>query len=263
MEGEYYRLMARLNGLPAADTAAVAQSLRALVMRLSVPEEVAEGVVRWLNAPRLMVRSSANCEDLGELAGAGLYDSAANVPPQGIAGAVRMVWASLWGERAVLSRKQSGIPHERAHMAVLIQEMVTPEYSFVIHTVNPISGHRDEVYVELAVGLGEALASAALPGSPYRLLCNKTSEVTRMLAFASFSDAIQPDPSGGTARRVVQYSDAGLSRDPAFARQLGKRFAAIARFMEGALGRPQDIEGALVGEEIYIVQSRPQQGRLE
>jgi phosphoglucan,water dikinase len=262
IEAEYHRLIARLNGLAAADTAAVTQGLRALVMRLPVPEEIAEGVARWSHARRLMVRSSANCEDLSELAGAGLYDSVANVPPQGIAGAVRMVWASLWTERAVLSRKQSGIPHEKAHMAVLIQEMVTPQYSFVMHTANPINCDRDEVYVELAVGLGEVLASAAVPGSPYRLLCHKTSEETRMLAFASFSDAIQPDPSGGTTRRVVQYSDVGLSRDPAFARQLGKRFASIARFMEGALGRPQDIEGALVGEEIYLVQSRPQQGRL-
>jgi phosphoglucan,water dikinase len=263
IEAEYHRLIARLDELAAADTAAVTQSLRGLVMRLPVPEQIAEGVARRLNAHRLMVRSSANCEDLTELAGAGLYDSVANVSPEGIAGAVRMVWASLWGERAVLSRKQSGIAQEESHMAVLIQEMVTPEYSFVMHTVNPISGHRDEVYVELAVGLGEVLASAAVPGSPYRLLCHKTSEETRMLAFASFSDAIQPDPSGGTARRVVQYSDVGLSRDPAFARQIGKRLAAIAQFMEGALGRPQDIEGALVGEEVYLVQSRPQQGRLE
>jgi phosphoglucan,water dikinase len=263
IEAEYHRLIARLDELTAADTAAVTQTLRGLVMRLPVPEQIAEGVALRLNAHRLMVRSSANCEDLTELAGAGLYDSVANVSPEGIAGAVRMVWASLWTERAVRSRKQSGIAHEESHMAVLIQEMVTPEYSFVMHTVNPISCHRDEVYVELAVGLGEALASAAVPGSPYRLLCHKTSEETRMLAFASFSDAIQPDPSGGTVRRVVQYSDVGLSRDPAFARQLGKRFAAIARFMEGALGRPQDIEGALVGEEVYLVQSRPQQGRLE
>ena len=263
IEAEYHRLIARLDELAAADTVAVTQSLRGLVMRLPVPEQIAEGVARRLHAHRLIVRSSANCEDLTELAGAGLYDSVANVPPEGIAGAVRMVWASLWGERAVLSRKQSGIAHEESHMAVLIQEMVTPEYSFVMHTVNPISCHRDEVYVELAVGLGEVLASAAVPGSPYRLLCHKTSEQARMLAFASFSDAIQPDPSGGTARRVVQYSDVGLSRDPAFARQLGKRLAAIAQFVEGALGRPQDIEGALVGEEVYLVQSRPQQGRLE
>ncbi len=261
-ESEYQRLSVLLNQLPAAETPAVAERLRGIVMRLPVPQEIAGMVARNLKVPGMMVRSSANCEDLTELAGAGLYDSVANVSPQAMDDAVREVWASLWTERAVLSRKQSGIPHEKAHMAVLIQEMVIPEYSFIMHTVNPISRARDEVYVELAAGLGEVLASASIPGSPYRLVCNKTSQETRILAFASFSDAIQPDSAGGTARRVVQYSGLRLSRDPEFARSVGERLAAIARFLEDALGGPQDIEGAMVGEAVYILQSRPQQGRL-
>jgi phosphoglucan,water dikinase len=262
IEAEYQRLSDRLDGLQAAERAAVTERLRGIVMRLPVPEEIAGTVARRLKGQCMMVRSSANGEDLTELAGAGLYDSVANVPPGGIDDAVRDVWASLWTERAVLSRKQSGIAHEKVHMAVLIQEMVTPDYSFIMHTVNPISRNWDEVYVELATGLGEVLASAAVPGSPWRLVCNKTSGETRILAFASFSDSFQPASSGGTARRVVQYSDVRLSRDPAFARSLGGRFDAIARFMEDALRAPQDIEGALIGEDVYILQSRPQQGRL-
>jgi phosphoglucan, water dikinase len=210
-----------------------------------------------------MVRSSANCEDLNEMAAAGLYDSIANVRPQGIADAVRRVWASLWTERAVRSRQQGGIPHEKAHMAVLIQEMVAAEYSFIMHTANPINGNRDEAYIELAVGLGEVLASASAPGSPYRLVLGKSSGETQILAFASFSSAFQPDSPEGTTRRVVQYSDVRLSRDPAFAKMLGTRLAVAGRLLEDAFGGPQDIEGAIAGDHVYIVQSRPQQGRLQ
>jgi hypothetical protein len=42
--------------------------------------------------------------------------------------------------------------------------------------------------------------------------------------------------------------------------RLGRRLAEIAAFLEGGLGGPQDVEGACLGEEIHLVQTRPQQG---
>ena len=45
-------------------------------------------------------------------------------------------------------------------MSVLIQEQIHSDLSFIIHTSNPISKNSDEVYIEIAVGLGETLASA-------------------------------------------------------------------------------------------------------
>jgi phosphoglucan,water dikinase len=51
-----------------------------------------------------------------------------------------------------------------------------------------------------------------------------------------------------------------LSRDLPVAAALGKRLAALARVIEEEFGSPQDIEGAIVGDQVYLVQSRPQQG---
>jgi hypothetical protein len=51
-----------------------------------------------------------------------------------------------------------------------------------------------------------------------------------------------------------------VSTDPAFVEGLGRRPASVAAFLEEKLGRPQDVEGVCVGEDIYVVQSRPQQG---
>ena len=266
VNAEYIALMSRVDSLPGDGFDASVERLRTLVEQLQPPADIAEISERKFSAkpdarpPRLMVRSSANAEDLPQLAGAGLYDSIANVAPPGVAIAVRRVWASLWTRRAALSRKQSGIRHEKAHMAVLLQEMVVPEYSFILHSVNPINGDQGEVYVELALGLGETLASASAPGSPYRMVCPKGPGETRMLAFANISYALLPDSGGGVTRNPVEYSKVSLSQDWMFAQKLGGRLAAIARFLEGALTRAQDVEGAIVGEEIYIVQSRPQQG---
>lgn len=53
-------------------------------------------------------------------------------------------------------------------MAVLIQEQLVPEYSFILHTQSPVSADEDALYAELAAGLGETLASGTR-GSPWRL----------------------------------------------------------------------------------------------
>ena len=263
---EYAALMGRIDKLSAEEFDTSAERLRSLIEQLRPPEDITQTVAQKFTAKsdgklsRLMVRSSANGEDLIEMAGAGLYDSIPNVAPDEVDAAVRKVWASLWTKRAALSRKQSGIPHDQVHMAVLIQEMVVPEYSFILHTVNPINCDRQEVYAELALGLGETLASASMPGSPYRMVCQKQSGETRILAFANLSDALLPDPAGGVIKKEIEYSKVPLSYDGKYARGLGKCLASIASFLEQALGRPQDVEGAIIGDDIFLVQSRPQQG---
>jgi phosphoglucan,water dikinase len=260
LEAEYRRLRGEINRMPAGEFATATQRLRELIRRVPVPAEIAATVRRHFDRDRLMVRSSANCEDLAELAGAGLYDSIAGVAPEDIAAAVRAVWSSLWTTRAALSRKQARIPHDQALMAVLIQQMLAPDVSFVLHTVNPLDGNRREVYAEAAAGLGETLASGAVRGSPYRFVCDKESGTLRMLSFANFSQALRPGADGGVSRQTVDYSRIPLSRDPEARKELGGRLARIGRQVEEALGGPQDIEGAVVEREIYLVQARPQQG---
>ena len=59
----------------------------------------------------VIVRSSANVEDLAGMSGAGLYDSIAGVPvsdPSALGKAIGAVWASLYTRRAVLSRRAAG-----------------------------------------------------------------------------------------------------------------------------------------------------------
>ncbi len=40
--------------------------------------------------------------------------------------------------------------------------------------------------------------------------------------------------------------------------QLGARLGKIGGQLEEAFGGPQDVEGAIVDDDVYIVQSRPQ-----
>ena len=59
----------------------------------------------------VIVRSTANVEDLAGMSGAGLYDSIPNVAlssPGAFEKALTAVWASLYTRRAVLSRRAAG-----------------------------------------------------------------------------------------------------------------------------------------------------------
>lgn len=258
---EYSELTRHAETLEGPDRATVLHRLSELVYQLELPQGLQRHVQQFFGNERaLVVRSSANCEDLEHLAGAGLYESVVNVTPAQIKSAVLTVWASLWSERATASRVAAGIPHRDAHVAVLIQELVNPEFSFVIHTVNPVSLRPNELYAEIVVGLGETLVSAKDAGSPYRLSCDKTTGVVKILGFANFSQARRPEAQGGVLRETLDYSQIELSRKPGELEELGRRLAKVGSLVEQTFGAPQDIEGAVAKGQIFLVQSRAQQG---
>jgi phosphoglucan,water dikinase len=257
----YQDLLQGLENVTADEFDTAVRDFGRLAARLPVAEKIIDAVTKeFTGDARLMVRSSANCEDLEVMAGAGLYESFANIAPAQVAEGVRRVWASLWTERAARSRQQAGIPHAKAFMAVLIQQLIFPDSSFIMHTVNPVSHQEHEIYVELAVGLGETLAAGGSRGTPYRMVCDKDTGEMNMLAFADFSAALWPGAVGGIVSKRVDYTKVALSIDGKLGKRLGRRLAAVGRFVEQSFGRAQDIEGVIAGEEIWLVQSRPQQG---
>lgn len=214
---------------------------------------------------RLIVRSSANVEDLAGMSGAGLYESIPNVKlsePENFGKAVAQVWASLYTRRAVLSRRVAGVPQKEASMAVLVQELLSPELSFVLHTVSPIDQDKAVVQAEIAVGLGETLASGTR-GTPWRLAANKFDGTVKTLAYANFSeqmlvrdDGVNAD--GSVVKAVVDYSSQPLSTDADYRQGIGQSLATVGFFLEKQFGVPQDVEGCIIGKDVFIVQARPQ-----
>jgi phosphoglucan,water dikinase len=260
-EAQYRERIKQLDEVPESELASATGLIMELVQKALVPPGIAEEVGRRFGKESsLIVRSSSNCEDLQNFAGAGLYESVMNVRAVNVDSAIRTVWSSLWTERAVRSRREAGISQNQAHMAVLIQELLDPEMSFVLHTVNPVKNNESEVYAEIVIGLGETLVSG-VEGSPYRLVCDKRSGKVTTLAFANFSQAAHPDSGGGLKSKTVDYSQIELSLKSEAREKVGKRLGSIGAFVERALKEPQDIEGAVVHDRVYLVQARPQARR--
>lgn len=194
------------------------------------------------------------------------------------------VWASTWNLRAFLSRRARSIPHHELLMSVLIQPVIDARYSFVIHTVNPINGRRDEIYAEVVNGLGEALVGN-YPGKALSFTCHKKTGEVRLMTFPDKAEGLKgsglifrSDSSGEDlagfagaglydsimlpepARVNLDYTDDPLVWDAAFQTACMASIGKIGIEAEIALGAPQDIEGAFDGHRYWVVQSRPQVG---
>ena len=169
-------------------------------------------------------------------------------------------------------------------MAVLIQEIIEADYSFVIHTINPITGHSDEIYAEAVPGLGETLVGN-YPGRAFSFILKKGEDEPRILAFPSKSvglfgsglifrsdstgedrvgyagaglyDSVMLPPSRET---ILDYSDEPLVWDENFQKEFCVSIAAIGTLVEEKLGFPQDIEGVCSKGQYHVVQTRPQVG---
>ncbi|MCP4714471.1 MAG: hypothetical protein GY868_05085, partial [Deltaproteobacteria bacterium] len=193
------------------------KSIQACVSTVTLPKILIESIQKNFGTTvRLMVRSSSNCEDLPAFSGAGLYCSKTNVQPEAVAEAIKAVWSSLWDPEAVRSRETTGIKHSDAMMAVLIQEMITPDVSFFMHTVNPADNDHNTIVTELAPGLGDTLANATSQGTPYRAVYDKRTKKGALRCFANYSYALMPDPAGGLTQTSIDYRRVALSSDQTY-----------------------------------------------
>jgi alpha-glucan,water dikinase len=197
---------------------------------------------------------------------------------------IKRVWSSKWNERAYLSRRANDIPHGQLSMAVLIQRVVEADYSFVIHTVNPFSGNRDEIYAEVVLGLGETLVGNS-PGRALSFTCRKGGHDPNIRAFPSKSVGLYGSGlifrSDSNGEDLGNYAGAGIydsvmlepaqdvcldyTHDPLvwdedFRRDLMVTITTLGSMVEEARGAPQDIEGAYAGGKYWVVQTRPQVG---
>jgi len=116
-------------------------------------ETIAEGL-RGLDASKpLAVRSSAIGEDSAGRSFAGLHESIIGVRGQSaLEDAVRLVWASLWSDAALLYRKELGLDPARSRMAVLVQEVVNADRSGVAFARDPRDLRKDRVLIESVPG---------------------------------------------------------------------------------------------------------------
>jgi rifampicin phosphotransferase len=237
-----------------ASLEAASAAIRARLGSATLSTELA-GALRaayaGLGEARVAVRSSATTEDLPDLSFAGQHDTMLNViGAAALLQAVVQCWSSLWTARAIAYRARNAISHQDAALAVVVQQMLASEVSGVLFTANPLTGKRSETTIEATLGLGEALVSGRVEPDHYRADGPAGRVLERRIGAKALS--IRARDGGGTLE-VPEHAPgrpALTDADVLALVRLGTRIADL-------FGTPQDVEWALAGGRIHVLQSRP------
>lgn len=177
-----------------------------------------------LNPEKLYaVRSSGSLEDTLGMSFAGQYETVLNVTSDNISKAVDICCRSMYSPCVLSYLANNDISICQLRMSVIIQEMVKPEKSGVIFTLNPITGCDREVTVEISNGLAEGLVNGRVAPERHVIGWYESPSIDGDLLSSSEVEKLRCDA------------------------------LKIARL----LGYPCDIEFAFSKGEIYILQARP------
>lgn len=203
-------------------------------------------------APALAVRSSSTREDQDAAAAAGLHDTFLNVrDEEALVESVRACWASLFQPR-VLAYLRTIADAPDATMGVVVQAMVPAEVSGVLFTINPLTGDTGEMVVNASYGLGSAIVDGRVSPDTYRI--DKTSEALRDRVVGDKALRVVAAPAGGVVDEEVPAAERAL---PAIDDSTLGELIALGLRIEKQFDAPQDVEWAIVGGTIYVLQSRP------
>ncbi|MBK6769191.1 MAG: phosphoenolpyruvate synthase [Ardenticatenales bacterium] len=231
--------------------------IRALIAQGSMPRDIAEGVgaayaVLGAGEPAVAVRSSATAEDLPELSFAGQHDSFLNVcGADAVLAAVKRCWASLWTARAIGYRARQGIDGADVNLAVVVQRLVPADVAGILFTANPMSGVRDEVVINAAWGLGEAIVGGHVTPDTFRV-----DKATGTIRSADVMDKVVQTVRTDGGTREVPLS-ASLRTAPTLSPAHIAELTRLGSEIEELYGHPVDMEWAIANGSIAVVQARP------
>jgi pyruvate,water dikinase len=213
------------------------------------------------------VRSSATAEDLPDASFAGQQETYLNICGiDHILHAIKLVFASLFNDRAISYRVHQGFAHADVSLSAGIQRMVRSDLaaSGVMFSIDTESGFEDVVFITSSYGLGETVVQGAVNpdefyvykntlGDAQRSILQKTrgSKMIKMIYATQDSpeQAIRTVDVDAAERKLFSIDDDDITA-----------LAKMAVTIERHYGRPMDIEWAKDGEngKLYIVQARPE-----
>ena len=199
------------------------------------------------------VRSSATAEDLPDASFAGQQDTYLWVRGgDAVLEHVRRCWASLYTCRAVLYRHKHGIADEGLSMAVAVQAMVDARVAGVAITMDPATGDRSKITIDASYGLGEQVVSGRV--TPDNIVLDK---VLLCVVAETIGDKHAELVADG-GRIVERAVDDGRRRRRCLTDGELAAVARLAKRAEKHYGCPQDVEWAMAGSDLYLLQARPE-----
>ncbi|WGP08015.1 PEP/pyruvate-binding domain-containing protein [Bacillus subtilis] len=216
----------------------------------SVRAVVADELAR-LGDPMVAVRSSASNEDTAEASAAGQYESFIGV--QGADEVCRAIFACRESAGALrvadyLTRTGGTDSRSAPRMAVLVQPMIEAEISGVMFTPQD---YGEPTRIEASWGLGLSVVGGIIAPDTYEVASD------RIIGFSVGSKQkridLDHEHGGVVTSAVTRDRRSARTLDDATVAVLTDLGSRIASVLDG----PQDIEWAVAGGAVWILQARP------
>jgi len=264
---DYNGLRERIAGLLPAGHA-----LRRLIMDADMPPDLISEIgdaykqlAAKFDEPHVdvAVRSSATVEDAPETSFAGQHETYLNVRGASeVVDAVQRCFASVFTNRAIAYREEHGIDHLKVALSAGVQKMVRADRGAagVAFTIDPDTGFRDVIVINGAWGLGESIVQGVvdpdqitifkpfLGDTKLRPIIEKTlgSKETKLVYGRLGNGTRDVRVAAADRERFVLTDDEALA------------LARCAASIERHYAKPMDIEWAKEGNDITILQARPE-----
>lgn len=215
--------------------------LRGAFLATPLPEELATAIrmaVAGLGDDALLaVRSSAVGEDTAGRSFAGLHESIVGVRGVGeVLDAVRVVWASLWSDAALLYRHELALDPMRSSMAVVIQVVIGADRAGVAFGRDPRTPAADHAVVEAVKGPCSDLVDGAVDPDRW-ILARATGRVLE------WRPGEREETTGARVPLLTSIELDGV--------------LAALHGVESLVGWAPDLEWAMRSDELTLLQARP------
>jgi len=169
---------------------------------------------------------------------------------QNLIKAVQMCWASLYTARAIYYRIKNNFPHDKVYIAVVIQKMVNSEKAGVMFSVNPATNNESEIVIEAAFGLGDAVVAGEV--SPDNYILDKNNLILKHKIVNKQEWMYARDNLKNIKKELGEKGKEQKLNESEI-----KRLGELAQMIEKHYKRAMDMEFAIEGSKVYIVQARP------
>ena len=241
--------------------------IRDLWTSTPIPEDLVEEVlaanehlVGGREGADVALRSSSCDEDTETVTRAGEYDSFLHVRgKESVCRHLKLTWAGLWTERALHTRETAGDILHRPHGGVIIQRMIPARASGVMQTVNAPGNDQREIVVNAGLGLGEGVVSGLVATDMITIVKNAApDDLSLRINYITNDKTTQVvlDKRRGGDTRVVPTLYHQRMRPALEYLELAELVSKALR-LEKVYGYPLDLEFAVEGVKVWLLQARP------
>lgn len=229
--------------------------IQELILSKEIPSDIHSNILQnygMLGAEFVAVRSSATAEDSASAAWAGQLDTYLNTTESTLIENVRKCWASLFTPRAVFYRFEKGLHQTKISVAVVVQKMVNSDAAGVAFSVHPVTEDRNQMIIEAAFGLGEAVVSGQITPDSY-VVTKEPREILDINVVPQGRGMFRKQGGGNEWRDLAPEEGERqvLSKEQILA------LSGVLIGIERHYGFPVDVEWAIENGTFYITQSRP------